>query len=175
MSSNLVMRTKRSRSVNATSAGTSNVNGAVVDMVGFEGVVFTGAFGTLTSTQVTGMKVQVGNAANLSDAVDLVGASVGPLADADGNKLLVLEVHKFPVGYRYCRVVVTRGTANAVIDSVTAEQYGAHKQPESDDATTVSASLVSVEPSISNSALTSTTVTPSGTTTQLNTTARNSS
>lgn len=172
----VIMKQKRTRVLNAVAAGTSNQSGSVIDMAGFEGVIFEILFGTLTATQVTGAKVQVGNASDLSDAVDLIGVTVGPMADDDDNQILVVEVARFPIGaYRYCRVVVTRGTANAVIDGAIAIQYGARKLPESDDSTTVSESKVAVAPEPTNSALTVTTTTPAGTTTKFVTTHRNSS
>lgn len=54
----------------------------------------------------------------MSDAADLEGSLVGPLADADGNKLLVLDVHR--PRERYVNCVVNRATGNAVIDGVIA-------------------------------------------------------
>lgn len=174
MSQNHVMCTKRTRVLNAVAAGTTDQNGTAVDMQGFEGVVFTALFGTLSATQVTKLKAQVGNLADGSDAVDLVGAVTDAMADGDSNKILVLEVHRMPPGYRYIRPVVDRGTANAVIDGVIAEQYGASKRPET-ESSTVSSAVVAVQPYPSDSALTATTTTPTGTTTKLVTTARTGS
>lgn len=133
---------KRTRVINATAAGTTAVNGAVIDMQDFETVTFEASFGTLTATQVTGLKAQAGTASDGSDMADITGASVGPLADGDGNKMLVLEVVR--PQKRYVRCVVTRGTANAVIDGVVAVQRGPKKLPVTQDATTVSASKTQV-------------------------------
>jgi hypothetical protein len=49
---------------------------------------------------------------------DLAGSLHTALADTDGNKCLVTDV--FRPQKRYVRAVVTRGTANAVIDGVIA-------------------------------------------------------
>jgi hypothetical protein len=143
---------KVTRVVNATAAGTTTINSSILDMSGYDGVVFIALFGTLTATQVTSLKVQSGNAANLSDAADvtqpqLVNGSVvnsttvaGPLGDSQSNFCLISEVLRPQA--RYVRAVVVRGTANAVIDGVIAIQYRAAKQPVTQDASTVSATAL---------------------------------
>lgn len=113
------------RCVNATAAGTSAINGAHVDMQGFDGVLFILGVGALTATQVTSLKAQAGALANDTDQADITGAVSPALADADGNKLVFLEVYA-PQG-RYVRPVVSRGTANAVVDFVIAIQYQGSK------------------------------------------------
>ncbi|MGH8428864.1 MAG: hypothetical protein ACREUF_00530 [Solimonas sp.] len=130
---NLNREIKITRALNGVVAGTTDQNGSTIDMQGFEGVLFIAAFGALTATQVTQIKAQQGAASDLSDAADLAGTLVGPLADADSNKVLVLDIYR--PAERYVRCVVDRGTANAVIDGVMAIQYGARKQPTSHDST----------------------------------------
>jgi hypothetical protein len=118
---------KVSRQLNAVAAGTTSQNGSGVDMQGWDGVVFICAIGTLTATQVTSLKAQGDTAAGFGTAADIAGTSTGPYADADGNKLLVLDIYR-PIK-RYIRPVVVRGTANAVIDGVIAIQYKGAKSP----------------------------------------------
>lgn len=134
---NLAYGCKTTRVSNAVAAGTTSVNCTSVDMLGFEAVRFTALFGTLTSTQVTSIKAQ-GSDDN-STFTDLAGTAVGPLADADSNKALILDL--FRPKYRYIRLVVVRGTANAVIDGVLADQYLASREPVTQD-TSVSAAEV---------------------------------
>lgn len=141
---NLGKGVKVTRVMNAVAAGTTSQNGSTLDMTGFEGVMFIALFGALTATQVTALKAQQGAASNLSDAADLVGTSVGPLADGDGNKALVLDVYK--PRERYVRGVVVRGTANAVIDGMIAIQYGAGLKPTVHDATTIAFAETHVSP-----------------------------
>lgn len=133
---NLSKNIKITRVMNAVAAGTSDQNSSVVDMSGFDGVLFIALFGTLTASQVTSIKAQQGAASNLSDAADLAGSAVGPLADTDGNKILALDVHK--PEERYVRCVVDRGTANAVIDGIIAIQYCGRKAPLSQDSSVAS-------------------------------------
>lgn len=157
----LLLNSKTTRVSNAVAAGTTAVNCTVLDMQGFESVLGICALNTLTATQVTSLKAQVGNAANGSDMADLVGAVTGNAADADSNKLLILEVVK-PTNKRYMRFVVSRGTANAVIDSVVATQIAAHKAPTTQD-TTVSQSAVSIDGEVSTTGVTTSAVTVNGT------------
>jgi len=127
MSSELNSRIKITRVLNSVVAGITDQNSSAVDMAGFDGVLFIALFGALTATQVTQIKAQQDVSSGMGAAADLLGSNVGPLADTDGNKCLVLDIKK-PLE-RYVRCVVDRGTANAVIDGVIAIQYGAGAHP----------------------------------------------
>jgi hypothetical protein len=129
----LATNVKVVRAMNSVAAGTTTQNSSVIDTAGYDGVMFITAFGALTATQVTSVKLQDGAAANLSDAADLAGSGSGNLADADSNIMVVHDL-KNPQK-RYCRVTIVRGTANAVIDSVIAILYKGRKPPELTDAT----------------------------------------
>jgi hypothetical protein len=128
----LTERTRVVRVMNAVAAGTSNQNGTGVDMSqngGFRGIRFTALFGALTGTQVTSLKAQ--ESSDNSNWSDLAGSNTGPLADTDSNKSLILDVYR--PQKQYIRPVVVRGTANAVIDGVTAELYEPITEPTSKD------------------------------------------
>jgi len=66
------------------------------------------------------------------DMANLAGTAVS-IADTEDNELLVLDIYR--PAERYVRAVVTRGTADAVIDGVIAIQYGGRVLPASQDAT----------------------------------------
>ena len=136
MPANIVGYSKLVRTINATAAGTTAVNGSAIDMSGWDGISFIAAFGTLTATQVTSLKAQGGAASNLSDAADLAGTSTGTMADGDSNKALALDVYR--PRQRYIRVVVVRGTANAVVDGVVAILYRGRQLPLATQDTTMS-------------------------------------
>lgn len=140
---NLSKQTKVTRVSNAVAAGTTAIEGAVIDMQGFEGVEFLVAFGTITSSAVTSIKLQEGDAANLSDAADLAGTAV-TVADTDDNKVFVVDCYR-PTK-RYIRCVVSRGTANAVLDGMSAVQYQPRLKPCTNDATTVGGTKTVVSP-----------------------------
>ena len=129
------------RVINSTAAGTSNVNGSILDMEannGFDGVRFTALLGTLTATQVTLLQAQQGNNANGSDMANIVAAVTPAAADGDSNKLLIVDVSRTQITKRYMRVVVQRGTANAVIDGVVADQYQCRTVPQTQAGSTIS-------------------------------------
>ncbi|MFI5106417.1 MAG: hypothetical protein ACHP79_15955 [Terriglobales bacterium] len=140
---NLSTDTKVTRVMNAQAVATTNVNGSILDMEGFEGVEFILQAGTITDGNLS-IKAQDGAASNLSDANDLQGTLV-TLQNTDDNKAAVLDVFR-PVK-RYIRPVVVRGGATgAVVDSVVAIQYKAKKKPTVNDATTVGATETWISP-----------------------------
>lgn len=139
---NLSRAGKVTRVINATAAGTSDVNGATIDMKGYDQVAFYVAFGAITAGAVTSIKVQQGNQSDMSDAADLKGTAVS-VADTDDNKVAIVEVNQ-PTE-RYVRVVVDRGTQNAVIDAGIAIQTKGRLEPVTHD-TTVAASEFHLAP-----------------------------
>ena len=124
------------RVLNATAAGTTDVNCTGVDMTGFSSVEFVAAFGTLTANQVTTLKAQQSDDdASADDYSDLTGTQTTALDDDDDNDLARLEVIR-PLK-RYVRCVVERGTANAVIDGVIAILSNPAEADITQDATVV--------------------------------------
>lgn len=135
MGMKLTEKNKVTRVSNAVAAGTSDINSSSVDMSGFETVQFIVAFGAITATAVTSIKVQQSSDDGASDTwADLAG-SAQTVADDDDNQIFQVEIHQ--PRERYLRCVVDRGTANAVIDGIVAIQGGAQKTPVTHDATTV--------------------------------------
>ncbi|MHB8459116.1 MAG: hypothetical protein ACYDAK_05310 [Candidatus Limnocylindrales bacterium] len=127
-------KTKVIRAINAIAAGVTTVNGATVDTAGFQGVRFITALGAILATSVTSVKLQDGNAANMSDAADVAGSGLNVTAGgADDNSIFIHDVYR-PVK-RYMRVVVLRATANATVDGAIVELYEGRNYPEAVDAT----------------------------------------
>jgi hypothetical protein len=99
-----------------TTAGTAAVNSDIVDVAGYQGVVFFTSVGTANATN--SLKVQ-GNTANQTTGMtDLLGTSLASGTDLND---VIIEVHK--PQYRYLRVVATRG-ASTTLESVWAHLYG---------------------------------------------------
>ena len=134
---NLLKDVKITRVMSAVAAGTTDQDSDILDMQGYEGVMFIAMFGTLTATQVTAITAQQNTADSGTGMTDLEGTSVGPLDDADSDKCLVLDVYR--PQERYVRCHVDRATANAVIDGIIAIQYNAHSKPVA-QGSTISAS-----------------------------------
>jgi hypothetical protein len=106
----------------AGAAGTADINGTTIDMQGFSSVLFLVMLGAITASAVTSIKVQQSDASDMSGAEDLEG-SAQTIAVADAEKIFGVDIHK-PTK-RYVRLVVDRGTANAVVSSAVAIQYNA--------------------------------------------------
>jgi hypothetical protein len=127
----IVTNTVLTRVGNAEAAATTDINSTSVDMSLFEGVAFVVAFGTITATAVTSIKIQ-GSQDN-SSWFDLADTAV-TVADDDDNQIFVAEA--LAITYRYARCVVDRGTANAVVDGIIAIQTGPKYLPVAQPATT---------------------------------------
>lgn len=131
------------RIANATAAGTTDINGTVIDMQGYKAALCIAALGALTATQVTRLIAEQSDNSNGSpDAFNTI-AQTALAADADGNKLLVLEV--FEPSKRYVRFTLDRGTANAVLDSMVVIRFRANTVPVT-QGSTVSQSATSAYP-----------------------------
>lgn len=104
-----------------TGAGTSDVDSAVVDMQGYEGVIFLTRFGTAAANN--SIKVQQGQDSGLSDAADLTGTSVVSGSSDEGCGV---DIHK-PLE-RYLRIRALRGTSST-LGEIWAIKYGSRVMP----------------------------------------------
>jgi hypothetical protein len=107
-------------------AATTDIEGEILDMSTYEGVLMAISFGVITGSAVTSIKAQESDLANMSDAVDLIGTGQ-TIADDDDEKTFYIEIYK-PLK-RYIRLYVVRGTQNAVVASATYIQTEAKKKP----------------------------------------------
>jgi hypothetical protein len=99
-----------------SAASTAAVTSDIIDMSGYQGVVFLTSFGTANATN--SIKVQ-GNTANQTTGMaDLSGTS---LASGTSDEDVIVELHK-PT-FRYLQVVASRG-ASSTLESVWAYLYG---------------------------------------------------
>lgn len=126
---------KAIRVMNGVVAGTTDQTSSAIDTQGYEGVKIYTALGAITSGAVTSVKVQQSSDDAAADAyADLTGTSV-TVADDDDNQVVVHDIYR--PRERYLKVVIDRGTQNAVIDGIIAVLYGADKMPTTDDTSTV--------------------------------------
>lgn len=123
---NLLEGVKITKLTDATAAGTSAINSGIVDMAGYDGVVFLTSTGTVLATGTATIKAQQGAASNLSDAADLTGTSQS-FVDTDDNKSVAIDI-KRPVE-RYLRCVITRAVANSDWGPIWALQYRTRQMP----------------------------------------------
>jgi hypothetical protein len=96
----------------AGAAGTSAINGSIIDCSNFAGCLIAVHFGAIVSGAVTSIKAQVGNDPSLSDAADVTGSSV-TIADTDDDKVFYIDVQRSQK--QYLRLVVSRATQNATV------------------------------------------------------------
>lgn len=121
-------------------AGTTAVDSNILDMAGFDGVMFVALLGTVTSGSVLTLVTQQNTANSTSGMATITGASAG-VTDTAGEKsngALIVDVYR-PL-QRYVRAELTRTTANAVVDGILAIQYAAGHKPTTQDVTTILAS-----------------------------------
>lgn len=96
------------------------INGAIIDMQGWDGVLFVVPFGPITAGAVTSIKAQQDTDPAMGAAADLLGSGQ-TVADSDDDKCFVIDL-KRPLE-RYVRCVVSRATQVATVGSVLAIQY----------------------------------------------------
>lgn len=104
-----------------TATGTTSVNGAVVDMAGWEGVVFIVKYSTAAANNT--LKVQQGTDATVTDAADLEGTSVSVGASDEVVWCQIREPEE-----RYLRPVYLRGTST-VLEWAVAIKFGGNALP----------------------------------------------
>ena len=106
-------------------AAATNITGETVDTDGFEKVTFIVQFGAIVTGAVTSIKVQRGNASNLSDAADIEGSAQTVADNADGK---VFYVDILRPRERYVRLIVSRATQNAALSAICI-LHGARNKP----------------------------------------------
>lgn len=121
--------------VTAGAAGTADINGTTLDMSGYDGVLMVITFGAITTNAVTSIKAQQDTDSAMGTAADLLG-SAQTVADSDDEKTFYIDLAK--PAERYVRLVVDRGTQNAVVASATYIQYNNHKGPVASHGSNVS-------------------------------------
>jgi hypothetical protein len=129
-------------------AGTGDVlTGDTIDSLGFSGVRFVVGFGTITATGTDVVKVQGSDDGAAWGDVSMVtvpgsttNASVSLTAAADSAKMTIIELYKSK--FRYFRTVITRATANSVIDFALVELHNSDNMPVTQDATVSASSPV---------------------------------
>lgn len=125
-------------------AGTSDIQSDAVDMAGYEGVVFYISMGAITATAVTSANVQQSSTAALAGTeTDILGSKI-TIADDDDNQMAIIDLYR--PSKRYVNAIVLRATANSVINSIIAVQYGSGKLPTTNDTATVIDALTLISP-----------------------------
>lgn len=126
----------------AAAAATTAIDSSVLDMQGFDGVMFIALTGDVTDTSVLTLTAK-GNSANSTSSPTPVtqvatDAFTAGASTAD-SKALVVDVYK--PALRYVFANLTRATANAVIGGIIAIQYKADLRPTTQDASVIASAI----------------------------------
>lgn len=144
---NMLKDAKVSRVANAASAAQTAVTSAVLDMQGFDSVVFIALLGDVTTGSVLTLTGKGNSAASTSSPTPKVypGAPTftAGASDAD-NKVMILDIQK--PRDRYVFAELTRTTANAVVDGIIAIRYNSHERPLVDQDVSVLVSALLNDP-----------------------------
>jgi len=120
---NLLQNVKITQVVTIQADGQATASGTILDMSGYEGVMFIASFGDVDDTSVLTLQVQQDNLNAAGGMATLTGTSTytAGATDADDD-LLVIDIYR-PLK-RYVRCQVVSATANAIVGNVSAIQYG---------------------------------------------------
>lgn len=139
---NLLNEVKITRVANAAAAAQTEVLSSVLDMQGYDGVMFVAILGDITATSVLTLTAKGNTASSTSSPTPVTqvatAAFTAGASDAD-NKVLVVDV--FDPALRYVFASLTRTTANAVVDGIIAIQYTAELRPTTQDASVLASAI----------------------------------
>ena len=122
----------------AAVAAQTEVLSTVLDMTGYDGVMFIALLGDVTATSVLTLTAK-GNTANSTSSPTPVtqkatSAFTAGASDADSAALIV---DVYDPAMRYMFASLTRTVANAVVNGIVAIQYKAEYRPTTQDATVI--------------------------------------
>lgn len=114
----------------------------VLDMSGYEGVLFIALTGDVTTASVLTLTVKGNSANSISSPTPIVQKATGAFTaggtDAD-SKAIMVDV--FRPTLRYMFGSLTRTAADAVVGGIIAIQYGAHNKPTTQDASVIASAF----------------------------------
>lgn len=139
----LLKNVKVSVVLGAVSAGQTAQTTSVLDMTGWDGVMFIAMLGDVTATSVLTLTAKGNSANSISSPTPVTqGATASFTAGAEDadSKALVVDVSN-PM-LRYAFAELTRTVANAIVGGIIAIQYNAALKPTTQDATVIASTVV---------------------------------
>ncbi len=126
----------------AAAAAQTGIDSSVLDMAGFDGVMFLALLGDVTSGSVLTLTAK-GNTANSTSSpspstLKATDAFTAGASSAD-SKVLLVDVAK--PSQRYVFASLARTTQDAVVGGIIAIQYKAKKRPTSHDASVIASAF----------------------------------
>ena len=139
---NLIKNVKVTRVAASAVAAQTEVVSDVLDMTGYDGVMFVALTGDVTTACVLTLTAK-GNSANSTSSPTPVTQKATDAFTADGttadSKALVVDV--FDPMLQYVFASLTRTTANAVVDGIIAIQYSAELRPTAQAASVIASAF----------------------------------
>lgn len=115
-------------------SGTASVNGAEIDMLGYDGVMAILTIAAAGAGQVGDLHFETATVTGFSGGTDLLGTAIVTDGDSD-DEIIVVDIYK-PLE-RFLRAVITKDGANAVGASMIYMQYKGIKVPTDNEVTDV--------------------------------------
>ena len=126
----------------AAGAAQTELVSDVLDMSGYEGVMFIALTGDVSNTCDLTLTVKA-NSANSVSSPSPITQKATTLFAADAtsadSKVLMVDVYKPPLRYVFASLL--RATADAIVGGIIAIQYGAHNKPTTQDATVIASAF----------------------------------
>lgn len=123
-------------------AATTEVLTSVLDMSGFDGVMFIALMGDVTATSVLTLTAKGNSASSTSSPTPVTQVATAAFtADATSGDDKALVVDVYDPQLRYVFASLTRTVANAVVNGVIAIQYKAEFRPTTQAATVIAAAM----------------------------------
>jgi hypothetical protein len=122
---------------NGATAAETAVTSSVLDMSGYDGVLFIASLATVVDTSVLGLTAYENTANSTSGGTAVTNGAATFTASGSSNTLLVVDVIRPKNRYLYC--TLTRTTANATLNNIVAVRYRGHAAPVTQGATVLAA------------------------------------
>lgn len=126
----------------SAAAATTEVLTSVLDMSGYDGVMFIALLGDVTATSVLTLTAKGNTASSTSSPTPVTQVATAAFtADATSGDDKALVVDVYDPALRYVFASLTRTVANAVVNGIIAIQYKAEYRPTTQAATVIAAAM----------------------------------
>ena len=126
----------------AGAAAQTDLTTDVLDMSGYEGVLFIALLGDVTSGSVLTLTAKGNSANSVSSPTPITQKATGAFtagATSADSKVIMVDVYKPTL--RYLFAVLSRTTQDAIVGGIIAIQYGAHAKPTAQDASVIASAF----------------------------------
>ena len=126
----------------AAGAAQTDLTTDVLDMSGYDGVLFIALTGDVTVNSVLTLTAKGNSANSVSSPTPILQKATAAFtagATSADSKVIMVDVYKPTL--RYLFAVLSRTAADAVVGGIVAIQYGAHAKPTTQDASVIASAF----------------------------------